>query len=189
MDLFPENIYKSYPLKITERWKTIVNEMDNGVEHRVKKWAFPKREIGLTHKNIKHEEIKELWKFYNKQGGSFKTFGFFYPVSQSWVNEFIAYGDGNTTTFDLKSKNTSNIVVYKNGVVVDSADYSVSYGNGTNGVDTITFTSAPADGDVLTYDFDGNLYLKVRFKEDFLNSEMIHYLIYNSQITLVEVEK
>ena len=186
MDLFPENVYKSFPLTITEKWKTIINDMDTGKEHRLKKWAFPKRIITLDHKVIKQSEITPLWQFYNKQGGSFKTFAFFYPTTRSWFNEYIGQGDGTTTTYNLKSKNTTNITVYGDGTV--AGGYSITLGNGTDGSDTITFDNPPINGTIITYDFTGTLYLNVRFLEDNLDSELFEYMIYNTGIRMIEVK-
>jgi len=187
MDLFPEDVFKSYPIRITEKWKTLVTNTDDGKEFRARKWAFPKRIVELNHKPIKQEEIETIWQFYRKQKGAFQPFGFFYPTKRNWFDEYVATGDGSTTEFELPSKETTLKAVYIDGTLQDTSTYSIQTGTGTFGKDKITFTSAPANGAIITIDFEGKLFLTMRFFDDNLDSEMIHYLIYNASLKLIEV--
>lgn len=186
MEIFPETILISNPLRVDEEWKTTITDFQSGKEHRQKRWAFPKHSVGLTHKVLKQSEMATLWEFCHKRCGSYDTFWFLLPLADNWYGEYVGTGDGSTHIFDLPSKSTTGtIYVSVNGVLVGFAFIS---GGGQAGSDRVNITVAPSQGAIITATFYGRLRLKARFAVDKLTKEMFEYLLFNAQIDLIEVK-
>jgi hypothetical protein len=104
-------------------------------------------------------------------GGQFSDFLYWDPNDNAVTNDFVAVGDGTTTTFQLIHsigigedivQNPGSVpappILFVNGI-------STPYTLGPNGL--VTFASAPAIGNLITW--TGSYYYRVRFADDGLD--------------------
>lgn len=61
----------------------------------------------------------------------------------------IGTGDASTTAFDLPSAGVAGLAIYVDTIVQAGAEYSISAGTGTGGVDRVVFANAPGTGAVI----------------------------------------
>lgn len=92
------------------------------------------------------DQIEDHW-FTNKR----LLYSLFNFWSQKIRGALIGLGNGSTTVFNLPAKNTSGQTVKVNGTAA-SPQPTISIGTGPSGLDQATFSSAPANGAVLTLD-------------------------------------
>jgi hypothetical protein len=126
-----------------------------------------------------------------------------------WVNLFVAKGDGVTTTWDLPTYGAvagitpieyspglymgyATPLVLVNGSISYSGSYAVSYGTGTDGVDSLEATSgAPSAGSIISVSATCRRALRrARFttaKNPFVYNAVANY--YQGPVTIVEVRK
>lgn len=144
---------------------------DLGREQRKRKWLYPKRNFTLNYNNITDNELRTLLNFWTARDGSFTSFTLIFDFPETYEGEYVATGDGSTTTFSLPGKNTSGRTMYINsGALTEaqdatSADYYIISDGGEDGVDSAVFLIAPDAGSRITIDFYGRLAVKCRFKD------------------------
>lgn len=186
METFPTSILSSYPLPLETEFKTLVTDFESGKEQRRKRWAFPKRSVGLRFDSLSPDGFKTLWEFYQARSGAYEAFNYIHPIADYWYGEKLGVGNGSQTTFDLPGVETAetSVVVYKDGV---SSAFTWVSGGGEAGSDRVTMSTVPAPGAVLTADFYGRLRIVARFAQDKLGKELFEYLLYRSEIRLAEV--
>ncbi len=178
------------PFQVSHNFKTLVSQFDDqGVEKRRRKLLYTKRDITLTYNNnISYTEARTIWNFYLDRHGSYEAFSFFFPNSDTYEGEYIGTGDGSTVLYDLPGKSTSARTVYVDGSTMtpggSAYDYTFSADTGADGSDSITFNSAPAEGDRITIDFAGLLRIRCRFAEDILSYEQMYLRLTNMSIRL-----
>lgn len=168
---FPSTVAPSQDgYDIIVEWKTILREMDSGVEQRRAKWTFPKFSLELTFDQLTQSEIDALWNFYMARRGSAEAFYLYTWELQggtlpSYTGLYVGVGDGVTQTFDLPGKSTSNQVLYVDGVSTSAV--TILTGGGLELSDRVTFTVAPAAGTFLSCDLKTwFLRIRCRFEED-----------------------
>lgn len=186
MSLYPSTPKPQYPMVTRPKYKTAVTGFETGAEFRRQLWTFPKRSVSLKYGPLTQSEIDTLYNFFATANGSFGTFTFAWPFSESITNEYVGRGDGAVVVFDIPSTSTNSGTLVVN---VDGVPTSVTFGSGTgyDGRDRVTFASAPANGSTVTMFGDGILTLKMRFEEDELDKEMFRYVLYNVGVKLMEV--
>lgn len=161
----------------------IVQTVD-GAEDREERWADPLATYDIAHNVKSPTDISALRAFHRARRGAARGF-----LLKDWIeytskadgvstpttlDQPLGTGDGSTTVFPIVKRYTDSAATYDwpvlypvTGTVVAAKDgvtttaFTVQRGAGT-----ITFTSAPANGVVLTcgYQFD----VPVRFAEDHL---------------------
>jgi len=187
MEIFPQNIFVSGTLPKKTMFKTLITAFETGKEQRRKKWAFPRREFGLNYKRVVRGSFKDIWKFYHERSGAYEAFWLIDPSFDYWYGEFLGYGNGTQTYFDLKSVSTDQetltVSVYVDGV---SSAFTFVSGSGQGGCDRVIMGVAPETGTIVTADFYGKLRIPARFLQDELTRELAEYLFYNSQIPVIE---
>ena len=156
----------------------------NGKEQRAANWVFPKWEFKLEYEILReavNSEFQTLVGFILAQQGQFNNFYYQDPYDHTATGQTIGTGDGATTVFRLV-RTLGNFVdliyyaptitaVYFNGVAQGSgwaASASGNYGN-----DSITFTTAPTSGTVITADFTYNFVC--RLKTDTVDFDQLWY--------------
>lgn len=157
--IFPTLKGLEWPATRTPIFKTLAQQSASGDEVRASLWSLPRWQWTLSFNFLRdnsNNEFRTLVGFFLARRGSFDSFLFDDLTDESVVGQPIGTGDGSTTSFQLvrsfqgftepvfNTKGTSTI--YKNGVVVPSANWSVTTG-------VLTFTAAPASGAVITGDF------------------------------------
>lgn len=190
MVVYPTEPKPSYAYIHELEYKTIVTEFETGKEFATQQWRFPKRRVSLQYNALKPNELETLWNFYVSRRGSHLPFWFFDEYSKddngnplSYTDLYVGRGDGSTTIFDLPGKNTSNQLIYVDGI---STSVTILAGKGSGGADRCQFASAPANGALITADFKGIVRIRMRFATDKLSREMFVHLLYKTGIDLIE---
>lgn len=173
----------SYPFQFETAFQTKVVEFETGSEWRGGARSFPKRRITTTYNTLTQVEMEELYGFFVSKKGAREAFSFFDPVPGNHKGEYVGRGDGSSVLFELPVRGSGSLVVYVNGVQVG---VTLLEGAGTDGVDKIQFSSAPANGSVIAADFEGKLRLTVRLESDKIPRELFYYLMYNIGVSFVE---
>ena len=166
-------------------FSTLIFQADSGKEKRRAKWSRPIRTISCTLTNQTDANISMMWAFYKARQGKYDPFWVKFPTSYKVTAEAVGSGTGLQTVFNLDyfPIDTATLKVYVNGVVVSSG-YTVT-NDLTNEVAKITFMIAPANGAVITADYE--YYIQVRFDDDKLSRELVQFKLYNIGLKMKEV--
>lgn len=184
MAVFPsDTIIPNYDYEVVQEWKTVISTFDGANEQRKQKWTFPKYHVKLTFGPLSHADVATLWKFYQARKGAYEAFYFYTVESEAWEDLYVATGDGSTKIFDLPGKTTSSQVIYISGDQQDSG-YTILVGGGDGSSDRIEFTTAPAEGDVISCDFTGYMRILCRFKQDNMSRTLFEYNLYRVGLEL-----
>lgn len=162
----------------------LTSEADSGQEQRYKKWSAPKRQYRLKTEAMTAAELELMRDFFIARDANSDPFIFLPPINLDRMVKGVACGTGNgvTTIFYLQNSQTPRTymkihtagtrnVVYKDAVV-QSSGFTLANDDG-NKRSTVTFSSAPANGVVITVDVDR--YLCVRFVRNQLQLALEHY--------------
>lgn len=177
MALYPSYSSIQYSgCNIVERFKNIEDIFDEmGTEQVKRKWLFFKRTIALTYGSITKTEANTLRQFYIDRYGNYTAFNWFHHEFDTYVKEYVCTGDGVTLVFNLPSKQAQSYSVYiNNALQTETTDYTISSEGGADGADQITFTSAPAAGEYVTFSFAGYLKVHCRFKDATFSEDFQH---------------
>ena len=159
------DIAPSYPLKEVENWRVLTMESESGVEQRVSRWAYPKREWELKWVGaVRATETDPIRSFLNRMRGPTHSFLWREPHETSRNRVLLGYGDGSRTNWLVPVTNAGSLVFHVNSTIVAP---SISSGTGTGGCAVATF-SAPGSGMPVDFDYaDGYYHPVVRLKDNF----------------------
>lgn len=115
-----------------------------------------KRSWQIELKPLSYTDAMSFVSFVEARYGSYDPFYWFswYPTSRT--AQFVAFGDGAATVFNLPFKAASvPPLIYVNAVLKTGGgvDYTYAANAGTGGEDKVTFTSAVGNGDTITATF------------------------------------
>ena len=176
MAVYPETPVPAYPVTIEPEWSTLVDEADSGAEQRRQKWLFAKWNATFRYGTLTASALATLYAFYMARKGSYEAFWYFDPrpsllgMTIAHTDIYVGIGDATTQTFDLPGKSTSSRTLYIDGAE-QSSGFSYLTGGGDGSADRVTFTTAPAAGEIVTVDFTGILRMRVRFALDRMSIE------------------
>ncbi|MDO9593102.1 MAG: DUF2460 domain-containing protein [Erysipelotrichaceae bacterium] len=181
---FPAVPSPNDPVSVTPVWKTNVTNLDSGKEQRRQKWSFPKYDISLNYDTINPQSnMQILWDFYMARKGSAEAFYFYFRRSGLCKSQYVAYGDGILTTFDLPGKSTSSQVIRIDGSA-QGGGYSILTGGGDANSDRVQFVAAPLLGQLIICDFTGFFRNRCRFEEDRMTEERFYLTCYKTSLKL-----
>jgi uncharacterized protein (TIGR02217 family) len=182
MAIYPESPYPTFPYVIEPEWRTIVTEFDSGEEQRRKKWTYSHYNIRLSYYGLLSSAVGNLYEFYQARQGAYEAFSFFDPLGASTHKGlYVGTGDGATTAFDLPGRQIASRTVYRNGTTIAT---TVSTAAGTDGVDSLRFSTPPTSTQVLTCDIVGTLRVRCRFAEDRLSKSYFEQSLFSAGIEL-----
>lgn len=194
MALFPEYDQIAYlpTIKIIPRFSTSISSLSGGQEKRRAKFTFPLYDLKIAFDLLTLTDARTLWQFYKDRQGSFGTFYFYLPYSETFEGEYCGAGDGATRPFSVPGKDISSYIVYVGGISQTEGggdEYIMESFGGEEGASQINFNigSEPASGDHVTIDFTGYYRFKVRFEEDNLPYEVFAQALTKMGINLVGV--
>lgn len=98
------------------------------------------------------------------------------------VNYSSQAGTYEIDTFRIEEE---PLLIYVNGTVQE--DWSFLQGMGDGGVDKVQFSSAPANGSIITASLRGQIRYRVRFEADNLDKELFQWVLWNTEMVLREV--
>lgn len=188
--LFP-TLPVSYEYEVTMSYtrKQLMNDSGRIMHEQFLSPFGPTFQVKLKLNRQKRVELGTLLRFYYQTRGGFQRFAFFDAdpnYDNFWGDLYLGRGDGTTTTFDLRGKNTLNNIVTVDGVATAG---TIFHGTGENGVDQIQFASPPAYYSLIKHaEFTGTLYIpKMTFLENNLTKSGAEALLYSVGMTLQEV--
>ena len=190
--VFPSIPKPQYLYIFEQEYKTQISPYETGLEYRRRGWRFPKRTFLLRYNVLKMTAAGRdaLYEFFVQCQGAYVPFYYFDVGMRRIIDEFVAYGDGIEDEFELPSKNTTEdatLNLYVNGVEVN---WSFSAGTGPNGEDVITLIDgAPAEGALITADFNGKLRIQGRFKDDKMSEEVFTTYLTRFGLSIYEVKE
>ncbi len=168
----------------------------SGHEQRNSNWAEARARYDVAHGVKSQAQLDTLIAFFRARKGRADGFRFKDWTDFSATSQVIGTGDDMQSQFQLvktyengsviESRTISKPVdgtvkIYLDGVLVDEANYSVNVLNGL-----VTFVAAPADGVVITADFEFDV--PVRFDTDRLSASLDAYGSNSwSNIPIVEI--
>lgn len=179
--VLPSLVGLGFDVVRTPQWDTVVQQALSGMETRVARQTYPRWQWELTYNvlrsNASYGELQQLAGFFNERQGKFDTFLYQDADDNNVTGQSIATGDGSTKTFQLirsfggfiepvlAPHAVSN--VYVNSVAQSGVTVN-SWGSTSPG--TITLTTAPASGAIITADF--SFYFPVRMTADSVSFNM-----------------
>jgi uncharacterized protein (TIGR02217 family) len=176
--VFPSLIGLAWNVVRTPTWQTRVQTTVAGKETRQADWSYPRYGWELVYDFLRSapsfSELQTLIGFINAMQGQFGTFLYTDDDDNAVAGQQIDTGDGVTVTFPLirsfggyiepVSRLNALHNVYLAGVAQPTSAYSVTDDAGTESGSSITFTTAPTAGTVITADF--SYYWRCRFSAD-----------------------
>jgi uncharacterized protein (TIGR02217 family) len=197
LNLFPTSTHVSWAIEKAPNWATRMQRSVVGRELTVSDYVLPLYSITLTWEVLRdkwdtrmvggrgtgHDELRQIWNFFNQQQGSAIPFAFFdqsdnttRPPGAGATTFNFAVGDGVTTDFQMASPLLAPVVPVPGGIISASLN-GVIQGGGTyfynSTTDLLSFVSAPGNGVLIGSDF--TFYYKVRFNTDGLSAENFAY--------------
>lgn len=174
MQIYPILAGLSFGSTKSPEFNTIIKQSLSGYETRTSLRAYPRWLFQLSYEFLRTDatidELKTLVGFYMQCKGGLTTFLYKDPYDYTVTNQTFGVGNGTLKVFQLirdfggfidliQAVNTSLLVIKINGVTTTA--YTIA-----NGI--ITFTTAPANGAVLTW--SGDFYFPCRFEDDKLDT-------------------
>lgn len=169
----------------TPMWSTRVQKSASGRELRASFYSYPIYKFSLSYEVLRGNglaELQQLIGFFNARQGSYDTFLFQDPDDNSVTLQSIGLGDGTKTKFQLVRAMGGFVEpvfalngtpsIYKNGTLMASG-YTI------NSTGLVTFTTAPANGDTLTW--SGSFYYRCRFAQDSTEFEQFLKQLWNAK--------
>ena len=102
-DIYPLTPLPDVPVKFEDIFDIQVSEYGSiGYTQRKVKSARYIHRITLTYRNLKWNEMRDLYEFYKRQAGD--VFYFLSPIDQIWFYEYAGRGDGSTKVFSAPAK-------------------------------------------------------------------------------------
>lgn len=163
--------------EVTPVYSTLITEMGSGNEQRKKRWSFPKYNASIRYdrEELDIDDMQTLWDFYMNRSGAFEGFYFFdHYVNMLHYDQYVGTGDDSTVTFNIPGRSTyltpasRTLYVTSVGGIKDDITSGISWGDGTGegSCDQVTFSVAPAEGEIISIDFKGYLRFRCRFERD-----------------------
>lgn len=164
------DIVPSYPLSEIENWRVMVAEMESGAEQRAARWTYPRREWDLMWNAAKRStETDVIRNFLNKVKGSGESFLWREPTMTSRDRVEIGTGNGTLRIWIMPAVGYTFLTVRAGGTeMVEGSDYEILVGAGQNGLDLISFETAPGANQAIECDYVDGFYVPiVRMKGNF----------------------
>lgn len=171
-------------------FKTLIVEMRNGWERRNAEIANARHSFNIPYNNISPEDYAAIKQLHLIARGRLHNFKFIDELDSEADNEPFATGNGVQTVFQLRKLSAIDGVSYSRNVYVPLSGVVIT-NNGSVAAPTIdydrglvTFSSAPANGNVLRW--TGRFALWVRFNQDDLPFSIDNLRVRSGQVSIIE---
>lgn len=190
---FPTDI--SYGSSGGPEYSTDIVEIASGYEQRNSNWSQARARFNVAHGVKTKAQLDALIAFFRARKGRATGFRFKDWSDYSATNSAIGTGNDSATTFQLKTSYSSGSITESRSITKPVAGSVTIYVDAVEqlsgvSVDTttgiVTFSSAPAGGEVITADFEFDV--PVRFDTDRLSASLDQYGSHSWQdIPIIEV--
>lgn len=161
----------------TPTWNTTIKQAVAGNEFRYANQLYPIYEYRLEFEFLRDlragvDELRSIEGFFNARNGRFDSFLWTDPDDNAVTAQSFGTGNGSTTSFQLvRSFGAYSAPVWApNGTPsIYRAGSLVTSGVTVSSTGLVTFSSAPSNGQALTW--TGSYYKRVRFTRDSLELE------------------
>lgn len=174
-------------------FKTQIVEMKSGRERRNAEWSRARHQFTAPFNNISADAYRNIKQMYLVCRGMLHAFRFRDWLDYTATAEQFGTGDGTTKVYQLSKTSTIDGVSYVRGVYALPAVPTITVnGTGTYAFTadlrrgTITFDTAPANGAVLRW--SGEFDLWVRFATDSIPFSLDNPGRTNGEVSVIEVE-
>lgn len=182
----------AYGWEGSPRFRTLINELQNGDEYRNAEWIEARHEYNASFLNISKEAYREVKKMFMVCRGMLNAFRFIDVLDYQATDETFGTGDGLTAEYQLSKVSTVDGVDYTRNVYalaatptiyIDGVPTSAFTVNPRNG--KILFDTPPSIGEVLSW--TGEFDIWVRFTTDNIPFTLDSIDATNGQIGVIEV--
>lgn len=190
---FPPDI--SYGASGGPGYSTSVITVASGHERRNSNWQASRGKWNVAHGLKKREQVAQLIAFFRARRGRAYGFRFKDWTDFQGLAQVIGTGNGSLKTFQLVKNYASGGVIESRAITKPIADTVKLYRNGvlvTSGVSVdattgvVTFTTAPANGVIVTADFEFDV--PARFDTDQMDLTIETYALGSwGQIPVIEI--
>lgn len=173
--VYPDAPLPSEGYTFTDEYATLISgPYPSGRSVTGKQREYPLFRVSLRYTKMLQADFDPITALHRTVKGSYGTFTYFdfaghdlSPVGAVWTGLYVGVGNGSTVEFDLPMKNATTRTVYVNGA---TPAYTFSSGGGSlsDGRDKVTFSSAPANGHIITLTATGRRAVTCRFASDSL---------------------
>lgn len=198
--VLPSLIGLGFDINKTPRWNTNVPESASGKTTGIGFWSYPKVKYDLNYDYLPSDntlhDLQDLVGFFNSLNGRSIPFLYDDPDDDTITSQLLGTGNSSAVAFQLVRTEggftapvyAPNVInnVYVAGVAQGSSLWSVS-AYGTSAPGTLTFTSAPSSGQLVTADF--TYYWACRFLTDTLTFRKFVNQIWDNKAVSFETEK
>jgi uncharacterized protein (TIGR02217 family) len=180
-DVYPILVGQEFIAKKTPVYSTAVTTSTSGKERRRPQWPYCKWKFEVGYEFLRNvptdSELQSLFAFFGSKKGQYQEFLFYDPEDNVVETQSFATGNGVRTVYTLqrtithKGKSMVDPVraFYGNPVIRINGSTTTAFTVGDYG--QITFTSAPANGAVLSW--SGSVLFVCRFDDDELDVEQV----------------
>lgn len=161
-DLFPDPPGLQWDVHRQPMWKTILHTSASGRDTGAGLWAYPRWQYTLSYELLRSTDLEFEWQvmagFFNQHKGRLIPFFYLDPEDNSVTDQFVGYGDNETTRFQLQRTLGQSGAGFTEPVqAVTSATIYIDGLPETSGISIdrygmLTFDAAPASGVLITAD-------------------------------------
>lgn len=185
MSVFPDVEIAS--IKIDTVYDSIATRMKTGWENITAHSLLPKRVFTIGVGALSLTGMKSVLNHFNNTcKGAKHNFLLKLETGETRIREYVAMGDGSTTTFNLSCMGASSVAIYVSGTA--ETHVVVSSGAGTDGVDQLIVSSGyiPAAGTLIKASFIGTWAPVVRYDHSMNERYLLYDLLESRNIVMIE---
>jgi hypothetical protein len=175
---------------LTDIYRTLITEFENGAEQRRSKWAKPKTMVNFRFDrgSLTMDDMTDIWRFYKAQAGAFRTFdlptfGRITTIESRYPGSGTLVGLADTQDLTSDANSRWNKLWLENFGGAHELFVVTSIVNTT----TIHVRSGSAQGTVFEVTNPVYPVIKARFAQDLYSPEYMHALMTTIGIDFTEV--
>lgn len=186
------DIAPGYPLREVEQWTCNVRESESGIEFRSSPSEYSRREWDLSwHAAQRTAKVESIRDIINYSLGKGEAFFWKEPNVTSRNRIKVGMGDGSRREYLLPTKDWAFQTIRVDNVeVYEGIDYGYLFDAGANGMDILSFRTAPANGSLVDLDYTDGYYIALVYGE-YLDETLLPagYNYYDLDLTLRETRE
>ena len=183
-------IWRPVAAAVTDVFRTLISDFENGAEQRRAKWAKPRAALQMRFErgSLTLDDVADIWRFYKARQGAHQafdvpTFGRIATVESRYPGSGTALGVSDSQDFTSQAASRWNKLWVENAGDVREVFVITSVVNTT----TIQVRSGSAQGTV--FEVGNPIYpvIKARFAQDIFSPEYLMALMATIGIEFTEV--
>lgn len=183
-------IWRPVAASVTELYRTLITQFENGAEQRRSKWAKPLAIVAFRFErgSLTLDDVTDIWRFYKAQAGAFRTFdlptyGRVATVESRYPGSGTLLGLSDTQDLTTSGSSRWNKILLENAGGTTELFVVTSIVNST----TLHVRSGSPQGAVFEVGNPAYPVLQARFAQDIYNPEYLAALMVTTGIEFTEV--